>query len=122
LKAKKKTGLEISDWELLEDFQKKLATKVKGVGLGNKLTDLLKILELKYKIKDESQKEKIFWELVEDLRREVLGEVLNHPSVSLPRQASGRVGASEKIQKKIIKKEKNKKITERLKDEKNVEE
>ena len=74
MKVKKKTKLEISDWELLQGLQEDLASNLKTKDLGKKLSDLLKIVELKYKIKDESQKEKIFWELVEDLRKEVLEE------------------------------------------------
>ncbi|EQB63811.1 MAG: hypothetical protein RBG1_1C00001G1390 [candidate division Zixibacteria bacterium RBG-1] len=74
MKIKKKTKLEISDWELLEDFQRRLASKLETKYLEKKLSDLLKIVELKYKIKDESQREKIFWEMVEDLRKGVLGE------------------------------------------------
>ena len=83
--AKKKAKLEISDWELLQSLQDDLRFNLKAKELGKKLSDLLKIVELKYKIKDESQKEKIFWELVENLRKEVLEnsesrkhEVLNH--------------------------------------------
>jgi len=72
LTAKKKTKLEISDWELLQSLQEDLASNLKSKDLGKKLSDLLKIVELKYKIKDESQREKIFWEMVEDLRKEVL--------------------------------------------------
>lgn len=73
MKVKKKTKLEISDWELLQSLQEDLASNLKTKDLGKKLSDLLKIVELKYKIKDESQREKIFWEMVEDLRKEVLG-------------------------------------------------
>ncbi len=74
LKVKKKAKLEISDWELLQSLQEALASNLTPEDLGSKLSDLLKIVELKYKIKDESQREKIFWELVDNLRREVLGE------------------------------------------------
>jgi len=85
LTTKKKAKQEISDWELLQSLQEDLASNLKSKDLGKKLSDLLKIVELKYKIKDESQREKFFWEMVEDLRKEVLGgpesrkqEVLNH--------------------------------------------
>ena len=70
--TKKKAKLEVSDWELLQSLQEDLASNLKSKDLGKKLADLLKIVELKYKIKDESQREKIFWEMVEDLRKEVL--------------------------------------------------
>lgn len=74
MKVRTKTKLEVSDWELLQNLQEALASNLKTKDLGKKLSDLLKIVELKYKIKDESQREKIFWEMVEDLRKEVLGE------------------------------------------------
>lgn len=73
MKVRTKTKLEISDWELLQSLQEDLASNLKTKDLGKKLSDLLKIVELKYKIKDESQREKIFWEMVENLRKEVLG-------------------------------------------------
>ncbi len=83
--VKTKTKLEMSDWELLQSLQESLASNLSSKDLGKKLSDLLKIVELKYKIKDESQKEKIFWELVGDLREEVLGEAESrkHPSTAL---------------------------------------
>ena len=102
MKVKKKAKLEVSDWELLEDFQRRLASKLETKYLEKKLSDLLKIVELKYKIKDESQKEKIFWEMVEDLRKEVLGEPESRKSEVLNHEGTKSSKSTKKKQKNKI--------------------
>ena len=106
--AKKKTKLEISDWELLQSLQENLASNLKSKDLGKKLSDLLKIVELKYKIKDESQREKIFWEMVEDLRKEVLGEPESRKQEVLNHEAAKSSKSTKKKQKNKISKENSK--------------
>ncbi len=117
--VKKKANLEVSDWELLQSLQESLASNLTARDLGKKLSDLLKIVELKYKIKDESQREKIFWEMVEELREEVLGDAESriHPSAVL--RASEKPEGQEIKQRKKAKKIKDVKITDVLEDKEN---
>lgn len=119
--VKKNAKLEVSDWELLQSLQESLASNLTAKDLGKKLSDLLKIVELKYKIQDESQREKIFWEMVEDLREEVLGEesrrqgeekALNHEGTKKPEK-------HEKRRKREINKLKDKIMDEKEKNETN---
>jgi len=64
--------MELSDFEFLQEIQARIGKKLKVKDIEPKLADLLKVIELKYKIKDESQKEKVFWDLVDELVDEEL--------------------------------------------------
>lgn len=59
--------MDLSDFEFLQEIQLRLGNQLRVKDLEPKLADLLKVIELKYKIKDESEKEKVFWNLVDEL-------------------------------------------------------
>jgi hypothetical protein len=62
--------MDLSDFEFLQEVQERIGSKLRVKDLEPKLADLLKVIELKYKIKDESEKEKVFWQMVDELVNE----------------------------------------------------
>jgi hypothetical protein len=62
-----------NDFNFLEGIQRRLGRKLKLKDLEPKLADLLKVIELKYKLKDASEREQIFWRMVEEMVQEELG-------------------------------------------------
>ncbi len=69
---RKRSKMDLSDFEFLQEVQERIGSKLKVKDLEPKLADLLKVIELKYKIKDESEKEKVFWQMVDELVNEEL--------------------------------------------------
>lgn len=75
MEFRKKAKMDLSDFQFLQEIQARIGSRIRVKDLEPKLADLLKVIELKYKIKDDSEKEKVFWDLVDQLAAEV-GEKL----------------------------------------------
>ncbi len=83
-KAKKKTKSartsrktktkQISDLRLLELLINKFIEKLEKNGFEPKVQDALKAIQLKQKLAQTSEAENIFWELIDQLRKEELGK------------------------------------------------
>ena len=81
-KTKKKTGSkssskktenrQISDLRLLEMLINKFIEKLEKNGFEPKVQDALKAIQLKQKLAQTSEAEKVFWELIDQLRKEEL--------------------------------------------------
>ena len=61
-----------SDIELLEMFINKMKQKLQDDSYEPKMQDALKAIQLKHKLAPDSEAEKTFWGLIDDLRKEVL--------------------------------------------------
>jgi hypothetical protein len=61
-----------SDLELLEMFINKMKQKLQDDSYEPKMQDALKAIQLKHKLAPDSEAEKTFWGLIDDLRKEVL--------------------------------------------------
>lgn len=70
--SKKAVSQRISDLRLLELLINKFTEKLEKNGLEPKVQDALKAIQLKQKLAQTSEAEKIFWELIDQLRKEEL--------------------------------------------------
>ena len=68
-----KDNRQISDLQLLEMLINEFIEKLKKNGFELKVQDVLKAIQLKQKLAKTSEAEKIFWELIDQLRKEELG-------------------------------------------------
>jgi hypothetical protein len=69
---------EISALRLLEMLTAKFIEKLEKNGFEPKVQDALKAIQLKLKLARTSEAEKIFWELIDQLRNEELSKKGNH--------------------------------------------
>lgn len=63
--------------ELLEKLIKKVLKRINSKDCQPKISDALKAIQLKQKLKKTSEAEKIFWELIEKIRKEELERLNN---------------------------------------------
>ena len=70
--SKKGENRQISDLRLLELHINKFIEKLEKNGFEPKVQDALKAIQLKLKLAQTSDAEKIFWELIDQLRKEEL--------------------------------------------------
>jgi hypothetical protein len=71
--SKKAVSQQISDLRLLELLISKFIEKLEKNGFELKFQDALKAIQLKQKLAKTSEAEKIFWELIDQLKKEELG-------------------------------------------------
>lgn len=71
--SKKGEKGQISDLRVLEMLINKFIEKLEKNGFVPKVQDALKAIQLKQKLAQTSEAEKIFWELIDQLRAEELG-------------------------------------------------
>lgn len=69
--AKKKP---LTDLEILEAIQAEILERLKSEGYQPKIADLLRVLDSKAKLKLSNPGKKTFWDLIDQLRQEELGE------------------------------------------------
>jgi hypothetical protein len=69
-----KDNHQISDLRLLEMLINKFIEKLEQNGFELKVQDALKAIQLKQKLAKTSEAEKIFWELIDQLRKEELSK------------------------------------------------
>ena len=72
--SKKAVSHQISDLRLLELLISKFIEKLEKNGFEPKAQDALKAIQLKQKLAQTSEAEKIFWELIDQLKKEELGQ------------------------------------------------
>jgi hypothetical protein len=72
--SKKTKSRQISDLRLLELLINKFIEKLEKNGFEPKVQDALKAIQLKQKLAQTSEAEKLFWELLDQLRNEELGK------------------------------------------------
>lgn len=72
--SKKAVSHQISDLRLLELLISKFIEKLEKNGFEPKVQDALKAIQLKQKLAQTSEAEKIFWELIDQLKKEELGQ------------------------------------------------
>jgi hypothetical protein len=71
----KETGnRQIPDLRLLEILINKFIEKLEKNGFEPKVQDALKVIQLKQKLAKTGEGEKIFWELIDQIRKEELGK------------------------------------------------
>jgi hypothetical protein len=70
--SKKAVSQQISDLRLLELLINKFIEKLEKNGFEPKVQDALKAIQLKQKLAQTSEAEKIFWELIGQLKKEEL--------------------------------------------------
>lgn len=70
--SKDTNNRQISDLRLLEMLINKFIEKLEKNGFEPKVQDALKAIQLKLKLAQSSEAEKIFWELIDQLRKEEL--------------------------------------------------
>ncbi len=63
--------------EFLEKLIKKVLKRINSKDYQPKVSDALKAIQLKQKLKKTSEAEKIFWELIEKIRKEELQRLNN---------------------------------------------
>jgi hypothetical protein len=63
-----------SDLELLEGLIRKFFEKLEKSGFEPKAQDVIRAIQLKQKLAQASEKEKIFWGMIQELREEGLGK------------------------------------------------
>jgi len=63
-----------SDLQLLEGLIKKFFEKLEKSGFEPKAQDVIRAIQLKQKLAQASEAEKIFWEMIDQLRKEELGK------------------------------------------------
>jgi hypothetical protein len=68
--SKKSVSQQISDLRLLELLINKFIEKLEKNGFEPKVQDALKAIQLKQKLAQTSEAEKIFWELIDQLKKE----------------------------------------------------
>lgn len=67
----------VSEEDFLEKLLKKLLKKLNNKDYKPTVSDAIKAIQLKEKLKKTSEAEKIFWELIEKIRLEELGKIEN---------------------------------------------
>ena len=72
--SKKAVSQQISDLRLLELLISKFIEKLEKNGFEPKVQDALKAIQLKQKLAQTSEAEKTFWELIDQLKKEELGQ------------------------------------------------
>jgi hypothetical protein len=72
--SKRTKSRQISDLRLLELLINKFIEKLEKNGFEPKVQDALKAIQLKQKLAQTSEAEKLFWELLDQLRNEELGK------------------------------------------------
>ncbi|UCB53088.1 MAG: hypothetical protein JSV10_03115 [Candidatus Zixiibacteriota bacterium] len=72
--SKKAVRQQISDLRLLELLISKFIEKLEKNGFEPKVQDALKAIQLKQKLAQTSEAEKIFWELIDQLKKEELNK------------------------------------------------
>lgn len=72
--SKKGVSQQISDLRLLELLISRFIEKVEKNGFEPKVQDALKAIQLKQELAQTSEAEKIFWELIGQLKKEELGK------------------------------------------------
>ena len=81
VRIKKTEEKEISGNQLVEEFLerliKKVLHKINSKDYQPKVSDALKAIQLKHRLKKTSEAEKIFWELIEKIRKEELEKLNN---------------------------------------------
>ena len=70
--SKKAVSQQVSDLRLLELLINKFIEKVEKNGFEPRVQDALKAIQLKQKLAKTSEAEKIFWELIDQLKKEEL--------------------------------------------------
>jgi len=65
----------VSEEDFLEKLLKKLLKKLNNKDYKPTVSDAIKAIQLKEKLKKTSEAEKIFWELIEKIRLEELGKI-----------------------------------------------
>jgi hypothetical protein len=70
--SKDTNNRQISDLRLLEMLINKFIEKLEKNGFEPKVQDALKAIQLKLKLAQSSEAEKIFWELIDQLKKEEL--------------------------------------------------
>ena len=70
--SKKAVSQQISDLRLLELLINKFIEKLEKNGFEPKVQDALKAIQLKQKLAQTSEAERIFWELIDQLKKEEL--------------------------------------------------
>ena len=76
--SKDKNNRQISDLRLLEMLINKFIEKLEKNGFEPKVQDALKAIQLKLKLAQSSEAEKIFWELIDQLKKEEIGKMTNN--------------------------------------------
>ena len=68
-----------SDLQHVEDLLERCWRELDTVDLNVKLTDLIRLLEFKHKLGPGQQAERLFWELIDEIRRDELSDFGNTP-------------------------------------------
>ncbi|KPL02706.1 MAG: hypothetical protein AMJ90_04995 [candidate division Zixibacteria bacterium SM23_73_2] len=74
-KTTRKKKKAVSEEDFLEELIKKLLKKLNNKDYKPTVSDAIKAIQLKEKLKRTSEAEKIFWELIERIRKEELGKI-----------------------------------------------
>jgi hypothetical protein len=74
-KTSRKEKKAVSEEDFLEELIKKLLKKLNNKDYKPTVSDAIKAIQLKEKLKRTSEAEKIFWELIERIRKEELGKI-----------------------------------------------
>jgi hypothetical protein len=81
VKMKKRKENHLNENQIVEEFLEKLIKrilkKINSKDYQPKVSDALKAIQLKHKLKKTSDAEKIFWELIERIRRDELKRLNN---------------------------------------------
>jgi hypothetical protein len=72
-----KNNRQISDLRLLDMLINKFLEKLEKNDFEPKVQDALKAIQLKLKLAQSSEAEKIFWELIDQLKKEEIGKIAN---------------------------------------------
>jgi hypothetical protein len=64
----------LTDLEILEMIQIEILERLQGEDYQPKVADLLRVLDSKAKLKLSDPGKKIFWDLIDEIRREELGD------------------------------------------------
>jgi hypothetical protein len=70
-----------SDLELLEGLIRKFFEKLEKSGFEPKAQDVIRAIQLKQKLAQASEKEKIFWEMIDQLRKEEVGKKITNEKI-----------------------------------------
>ncbi len=76
-RSKERKQKVVSEEDFLEKLLKKLLKKLNNKDYKPTVSDAIKAIQLKEKLKKTSEAEKIFWELIEKIRLEELGKIEN---------------------------------------------
>ena len=74
-RSKKRKQKVASEEDFLEKLLKKLLKKLNNKDYKPTVSDAIKAIQLKEKLKKTSEAEKIFWELIERIRKKELGKI-----------------------------------------------